>query len=74
MNLNDFDPGSLLEIARKNQPFILRNELESGVPLNYVDENGQYVFMYRDGTVLPADLELSFNENWERHKAILAAK
>lgn len=74
MDTDNFNPDALLEIARMNQPFILRNELESGVPLNYIDANGRYVFMYRDGTVLLANMELSFNENWDRHKAIMAAK
>ncbi len=71
MNMENFDPASLVEIARKNLPDVLERELECGVPLNYTDENGQYVFRYKDGTVLPARLELSFHENWEEHKRIM---
>lgn len=71
MNLDNFDPATLIEIARKNQEFILQNELENGVPLNYMDDQGQYVFRYKDDTVLPASLDLSFNENWERHKKMI---
>lgn len=74
MNLDNFDPATLIDIARKNQAFILENELEGGVPINYIDDQGQYVFRYKDGAVLPASLDLSFNENWERHKQIMAAK
>lgn len=61
----------LIEIARKNQPWILQNELESGVPLIFFDENGQYVLLYRDGTILPASLEISFEENLQNHRRIL---
>lgn len=74
MKLENFDPACLLEIARKNLPYILECELECGVPLNYTDENGQYVFRYKDGTILPASLDLSFNENWENHKRIMGSE
>lgn len=30
----------LVEIAIKNQPIILEQELQKGVPLNYIDEHG----------------------------------
>lgn len=71
MDMKNFNPDCLLEIARKNLPFILQNELENDVPLNYIDENGQYVFRYKDGTILPASLEISFKENWDRHRTML---
>lgn len=71
MKMENFDPDCLLEIARQNLPFILANELANGVPLNYMDENGQYVFLYKDGTVLPASLDISFEENLERHRQIM---
>lgn len=41
----------LVEIAIKNQPIILEQELEKGVPLNYLDENGDYVLRYPDGRI-----------------------
>ena len=71
MNLKDFDPSQLVELARKNLPRILEQELECGVPLNYRDEQGRYVFRYKDGTILPASLEISFDENLEEHKRIM---
>ena len=71
MNIDNFNPDELVEMAAKSQHFILQAELENGVPLNYLDENGQYVFRYKDGTVLAASMELSFNENWERHKELM---
>lgn len=58
--MDNFDPALLLEIARKNLPRILEQELECGVPLNYTDEHGNYVFRYKDGTVLPASPDISF--------------
>lgn len=71
MNLENFNPDHILEIARKNLPDVLERELECGVPLNYTDETGQYVFRYKDGTILPARLDISFDENWENHKRIM---
>ena len=68
MKPENLDPDFLLELARKNLPHVLERELECGAPLNYTDESGRYVFRYRDGTVLPARLDLSFRENWENHK------
>lgn len=73
MDMKCFDPGCLLKTARRNLAFILELELEGGVPLNYVDEEGRYVFRYRDGTVLPASLERSFDENWDEHRRIMGA-
>lgn len=74
MNMENFDPVAFVDAARKNLPNILEQELESGVPLNYTDASGQYVFRYRDGTILPARLDLSFRENWENHKRIMGAE
>lgn len=73
MNMDNFNPDDLVDIVLKNQPFVLRAEMENGVPLNYLDETGQYVFRYKDGTVLPASMDLSFSENWEQHKKIMQA-
>lgn len=44
MNMENFDPDCLIEIARQNLPFILANELPNGVPVIYIDKNSQYVF------------------------------
>ena len=46
----------MVETAIKNQPFILEMELQKGVPLNYFDENGQYVYRYPDGHIEKAEL------------------
>lgn len=46
----------LVQTAIENQPLILSQELKKGVPLNYFDENGQYVLHYPDGHVEPAEL------------------
>ena len=46
----------MVETAIKNQPFILEMELQKGVPLNYFDENGQYVYRYPDGYIEKAEL------------------
>lgn len=74
MNVNNFDPDKLIETYHKNLPYFLLQELESGVPLNIIDEKGRYLFIYNDGTVLPASLDISFEENWENHKKIMAEK
>lgn len=71
MDMKNFNPDCILEIARRNIAFILEQELECGVPLNYIDDDGQYVFRYKDGTVLPASLDLSFEENCANHKRIM---
>ncbi len=40
----------LVETAIENQRVILELELKKkGVPLNYLDENGQYTLRYPDG-------------------------
>lgn len=46
----------LVKAAIENQPLILEQELKKGVPLNYFDENGQYVLRYPDGHIEPAEL------------------
>ena len=46
----------LIKIAKENQPIILEQELQKGVPLNYIDEHGQYVLRYPDGHVEKAEL------------------
>lgn len=46
----------LVEIAKKNQPIILEQELQKGIPLNYIDEHGHYVLRYPDGHVEKAEL------------------
>lgn len=46
----------MVETAIKVQPFILEMELQKGVPLNYFDENGQYVLRYPDGHIEKAEL------------------
>ncbi len=71
--MKNFDPDCLLEIAKKNHPGALGRELECGVPLNYTDETGRYVFRYKDGTILPARLDISFAENLENHKLVMGA-
>ena len=45
-----------VQIAIQNQHIILDHELKKGVPLNYFDENGQYVLRYPDGHIEPAEL------------------
>ncbi len=39
----------LVETAIENQRIILELELKKGVPLNYLDENGQYTLRYPGG-------------------------
>ena len=41
----------LVETAIENQRIILELELKKGVPLNYLDENGQYTLRYPDGHI-----------------------
>ena len=43
-------------LAVENQHIILEQELKKGVPLNYLDDNGQYVLRYPDGHMEAADL------------------
>ncbi len=53
----------LVKTAIENQPIILELELKKGVPLNYFDENGQYVLRYPDGHVEASELSpLSFDK------------
>ena len=46
----------IVQTAMEFQPFILEQELKKGVPLNYIDDNGQYVLRYPDGHIEPAEL------------------
>ena len=46
----------LVKIAKENQPIIMEQELQKGVPLNYIDEHGQYVLLYHDGHMEKAEL------------------
>ena len=39
----------LVQTAIENQRIILELELKKGIPLNYLDENGQYTLRYPDG-------------------------
>lgn len=39
----------LVKTAIENQRVILELELKKGIPLNYLDENGQYTLRYPDG-------------------------
>ena len=41
----------LVETAIENQRIILELELKRGVPLNYLDEKGQYTLRYPDGHI-----------------------
>ena len=40
----------LFDFAVAGQPLVLNLELQSGIPLNYYDEQGQFVTLYPDGT------------------------
>ena len=57
----------LVATAIENQHVILEFELKKGIPLNYLDEKGQYTLRYPDGhtEVVPlpeaADVFLSDN-------------
>ncbi|MBD5626226.1 MAG: hypothetical protein HDQ90_01785 [Desulfovibrio sp.] len=46
----------LVKIAKENQPIILEQELQKGVPLNYIDEHDPYVLRDPDGHVEKAVL------------------
>ena len=39
----------LVATAIENQHVILEFELKKGIPLNYLDEQGQYILRYPDG-------------------------
>lgn len=45
-----------VQCAIENQRIILEQELKKGVPLNYFDQNGQYILEYPDGRKEPATL------------------
>ena len=57
----------LVATAIENQHVILEFELKKGVPLNYLDEKGQYTLHYLDGhteTVsLPETAEVHLPDN-----------
>ena len=57
----------LVATAIENQHVILEFELKKGVPLNYLDEKGQYTLRYPDGhteTVsLPETAEVHLPDN-----------
>ena len=57
----------LVATAIENQHVILEFELKKGIPLNYLDEKGQYTLHYLDGhteTVpLPEAAEVFLSDN-----------
>ena len=46
----------LVATAIENQHVILEFELKKGIPLNYLDEQGQYTLRYLDGHTEAASL------------------
>lgn len=46
----------LVKTAMENQHLILEQELKKGVPLNYLDDKGQYGLRYPDGHMETASL------------------
>ena len=46
----------LVATAIENQHVILEFELKKGIPLNYLDEQGQYTLRYPDGHMEAASL------------------
>ena len=46
----------LVATAIENQHVILEFELKKGIPLNYLDERGQYTLRYPDGHTETASL------------------
>ena len=46
----------LVATAIENQHVILEFELKKGIPLNYLDEKGQYTLRYLDGHTEAASL------------------
>ena len=46
----------LVATAIENQHVILEFELKKGIPLNYLDEKGQYTLRYPDGHTETASL------------------
>ena len=57
----------LVATAIENQHVILEFELKKGVPLNYLDEKGQYTLRYPDGHTevvpLPEAAEVFLSDN-----------
>lgn len=41
----------LVQTAIENQHIVLENELQKGVPLNYIDGDGRYILHYPDGYI-----------------------
>ena len=46
----------IVRIAIENQHLILEQELKKGVPLNYLDDKGQYILRYPNGHMETATL------------------
>ena len=46
----------LVKIAKENQPIILAQEFQKGVPLTYIDEHDPYVLRDPDGHMEKAEL------------------
>ena len=57
----------LVATAIENQHVILEFELKKGIPLNYLDEKGQYTLRYPDGHTevlsLPEATEVLLSDN-----------
>ena len=57
----------LVATAIENQHVILEFELKKGIPLNYLDEQGQYTLRYPDGHTeavsLPEATEVVLSDN-----------
>ncbi|UIA98809.1 hypothetical protein KUD97_07295 [Desulfovibrio desulfuricans] len=57
----------LVATAIENQHVILQFELKIGIPLNYLDEKGQYTLRYPDGHTevvpLPEAAEVFLSDN-----------
>ena len=57
----------LVATAIENQHVILEFELKKGIPLNYMDEKGQYTLRYPDGHTevvpLPEAAEVFLSDN-----------
>lgn len=51
----------LVETAVENQHVILQKELEKGIPLNYIDQDGHYVLRYPDGHIEKTSLPVLEN-------------
>lgn len=59
--------GELVATAIENQHVILEVELKKGIPLNYLDEKGQYTLRYPDGhtevVLLPEATKILLSDN-----------